>query len=59
MYTYEFTFRTNEAGLQGIDQKIRITKETINDTINAFIDWREEKLKGIEITDLVSIERIY
>lgn len=56
MYTYEFTFQTNEAGLQGIDQKVRITKSTISECIEAFKEWA--KARSYNITDLVCIERI-
>lgn len=57
MFTYEFTFQTNEAGLQGIDQKVRITKPSFTECVNAFKEWAEAR--SYEFTDLVSVERIY
>lgn len=57
MYTYEFTFQTNEAGMQGIDQKVRITKPTISECIEAFKEWA--KARSYEITDLIYIEHIW
>ena len=56
MYTYEFTFQTNEAGLQGIDQKVRITKPTIFECLEAFKEWAE--VRSYNITSLIYIERI-
>ena len=56
MYTYEFTFQTNEAGLQGIDQKVRITKPSLTECVDAFKKWAEAR--SYEFTDLVSVERI-
>jgi len=56
MYTYEFTFQTNEAGLQGIDQKVRITKQTISECVDAVKEWAEAR--SYKFTDLVSVERI-
>ena len=57
MYTYEFTFQTNEAGLQGIDQKVRITTPSFTECVDAFKEWAEAR--PYEFTDLISVERIY
>lgn len=57
MFTYEFTFQTNEAGLQGIDQKVRITKPSFTECVDAFKEWAEAR--SYEFTDLVSVKRIY